>query len=166
MKMETLRDLLVHNLKDLYSAENQLTKALPKMAKAATNPELKKGFETHLSETQGQIERLDRVLKAMGETHGGVKCKGMEGLIAEGAEAIEEEAAKEVRDAALIGAAQKVEHYEISGYGTAIAYAELLGEADAVTLLRESLDEEEATDKKLSALAEGTVNSAAAALVA
>jgi len=119
MKLKTLAELLHHELKDLYSGENQLVKALPKMAKAATNPDLKAGFEEHLEQTKGHVERLDQIASELGLDLGGHKCKAMEGLIEEGSELIEEDADDNVRDAALIGAAQRVEHYEIAGYGTA-----------------------------------------------
>jgi ferritin-like metal-binding protein YciE len=153
MELESLQDLYIHELKDLFSAETQLIKALPKMAKAATNPKLVKGFETHLAETQEHAKRLEKILKSHDETTKGPKCKGMEGVIAEGAEMIEEDAEDEVRDAGLISAAQRVEHYEIAGYGTARTYAELLGDDKGAELLQETLDEESATDEKLSALA-------------
>ncbi|MFN8528573.1 MAG: ferritin-like domain-containing protein [Anaerolineae bacterium] len=162
MKLNSLRDLLIENLQDLHSAETQITKALPKMADAATNPSLKQAFETHLQQTNQQVDRLERILERMGHKSRGKKCKGMEGLLAEGSEIMEENAASEVMDAALIGAAQKVEHYEISGYGTAVAYAQLLGESEAVTLLQQTLSEEEQTDSRLSALAEGNINETAA----
>jgi ferritin-like metal-binding protein YciE len=130
-----------------------LIKALPKMAEAATSPKLAKGFETHLAETQEHAKRLEEILESHGETTKGPKCKGMAGLIAEGADMIDEDAEEEVRDAGLISAAQRVEHYEIAGYGTARTYAELLGDGKGADLLQETLDEENATDEKLSALA-------------
>jgi ferritin-like metal-binding protein YciE len=153
MELESLQDLYIHELKDLFSAETQLIKALPKMAKAATSPELVKGFQTHLAETEEHAKRLEKILQSHEETTKGPKCKGMEGLIAEGADMIEEDAEDEVRDAGLIAAAQRVEHYEIAGYGTARTYAELLGDDKGAELLNETLDEESATDEKLSALA-------------
>ncbi|HEV7867108.1 MAG TPA: ferritin-like domain-containing protein [Chthoniobacteraceae bacterium] len=158
MKIKSLRDLYIHELKDLYSAETQITKALPKMAKAASNEELAEGFRTHLEETKGQIERLKQILEELGETTRGEKCAGMEGLLEEGAKMMEEDLPEELLDAALIGAAQKVEHYEISGYGTVRTFAELLGEDDAAELLQLTLDEESATDEKLTQLAENIVN--------
>ncbi len=158
MTMNNLRDLLVENLQDLHSAEQQLTRALPKMAEKANHPQLRQAFEMHLQQTTQQLERLDRILDRMGASRTGKKCKGMEGLIAEGQELMEEKAAPEVLDAGLIGAAQKVEHYEISGYGTAVAYAQLLGETEAVVLLQQTLAEEEQTDARLNALAEGSIN--------
>ncbi len=154
MELESLQDLYIHELKDLYSAENQLVKALPKMAKAATNPELADGFKTHLEETKEHVARLEKILKSHDETTRGPKCKGMEGLIKEGQEMIEEDAEDEVRDAGLISAGQRVEHYEMAGYGTARTYAELLGDDAGEKLLQQTLDEEGATDKKLSKLAE------------
>jgi ferritin-like metal-binding protein YciE len=153
MELNTLQDLYIHELKDLYSAEKQLIKALPKMAKAATSEELAAGFETHLEETKVHAERLEKILKSHDESTRGPKCKGMEGVIAEGAEMIEEEADDEVRDAGLIAAAQRVEHYEIAGYGTARTYAELLGDKEGAKILQQTLDEESATDEKLTAAA-------------
>jgi ferritin-like metal-binding protein YciE len=154
MKENSLKELFVDELKDLYSAENQLVKALPKMAKAATDPDLKAGFEAHLKQTQGHVSRLERILKSLGESPKGKKCKGMEGLIKEGAELIEEAPGDEELDAGLISAAQRVEHYEMAGYGCVATYAKLLGEDQAVTLLRQTLDEEKETDKKLTQLAQ------------
>ncbi len=162
MELETLKDLYVHELKDLYSAEKQLLKALPKMAKAATNEQLAAGFTQHLGETKEHVARLEQILKDLGQSTRGPKCKGMEGLVAEGQEMIEEEADEEVRDAGLISAAQRTEHYEIAGYGCARTYAELLGEKAAAKILQQTLDEEGATDKKLTQLAVTTINLAAA----
>ena len=162
MKLETLKDLFYHELKDLYSAEKQLIKALPKMAKAATSEELAAGFKKHLEETKVHAERLEEILSNHKQTTRGPKCKGMEGVIAEGEEMIEEEADEEVRDAGLIAAAQRVEHYEMAGYGTARAYAELLGDKDGARMLQTTLDEEAATDEKLTELAESSINVAAA----
>ncbi|HET6408737.1 MAG TPA: ferritin-like domain-containing protein [Chthoniobacteraceae bacterium] len=149
MELNTLQHLYIHELKDLYSAEKQLVKALPKMAKAATDKELAAGFQKHLGETKVHAERLEKILKSHNETTRGPKCKGMEGVVAEGAEMIEEEADDEVRDAGLIAAAQRVEHYEMAGYGTARTYARLLGDRDGAALLQQTLEEESATDKKL-----------------
>jgi ferritin-like metal-binding protein YciE len=160
MELETLHDLYIHELKDLYSAEAQIIKALPKMAKAATNPKLVAGFKTHLAETKEQATRLEKILKNHDESTRGPKCKGMEGVIKEGAEMIEEDAEDEVRDAGLISAAQRVEHYEIAGYGTARTYAQLLGDKQGAKLLQTTLDEEGATDKKLTTLA-SSINVAA-----
>jgi len=154
-KMKNLEDFLMDELKDLYSAEKQLTKALPKMAKAATSPELKQAFTDHLAETEGQIERLDKISKlAGGKSLSGKKCKAMEGLVEEGKELMEEDATPEVMDVALICAAQKVEHYEIASYGCAATYARLLGYSEVEELLNETLEEEKGADEKLTAIAE------------
>ena len=153
MEMESLRDLFVEELKDLYSAENQILKALPKMIKKAASKELKNGFEQHLKETQGHVERLDKIFQELDESPRGKKCKGMEGVIADGKELMEEDAEPEVMDAGLIGAAQHVEHYEMAGYGCVRTYAELLGHSNFVELLQKTLDEEKATDEKLTQLA-------------
>lgn len=153
MNMESLRDLYVEELKDLYSAENQILKALPKMIKAATSPELKAGFEEHLQQTRGQVGRLEKIFKQLDESPKGKKCKGMEGLLEEGKELMEEDAEPEVLDAGLIAAAQHVEHYEIAGYGCVRTYAELLGDKTAANLLQETLDEEKETDEKLTMIA-------------
>jgi ferritin-like metal-binding protein YciE len=161
MELETLKDLYIHELKDLYSAEKQLIRALPKIAKAATNQQLAAGFKQHLEETKEHAVRLEKILKDLGHSTRGPKCKGMEGLVAEGEEMIEEEGDEEVRDAGLISAAQRVEHYEIAGYGCARTYAELLGEKAAAKVLQQTLDEEGATDKKLTQLAVSTINVAA-----
>ena len=154
MEMETLQELFVDELKDLYSAENQITKALPKMAKTATSDELKKGFLEHLEQTKGHISRLESIFGELDERPEGKKCKGMEGLLTEGSELMKEDAEPEVIDAGMISAAQRVEHYEIAAYGTVRTYAELLGLKKAAKLLQETLDEEKATDQKLSGLAE------------
>ena len=158
MSMESLMELYIDELKDLYNAENQLLKALPRMAKKASSPDLKAAFEEHLGQTEGQVNRLEEIFKALGEKPTGKTCKAMKGLVEEGKEIIEEDGAEAVLDAALIGAAQKVEHYEIAGYGTARTFASMLGEEDAVELLQATLDEEGETDKKLTALAESLVN--------
>lgn len=152
-KITSPRDLLIHELKDLYSAENQLLKALPKMAKAADSEELKQAFEKHLEQTEEQVARLEKIGKQLGETMKGKKCKAMEGLIEEGKETMEEDAEPVMLDLALIGAAQKVEHYEIAGYGTARTLAELAGEDDIAETLQETLDEEGETDKLLTEIA-------------
>ena len=157
MEMESLRELYIEELKDLYSAENQIIKALPKMVKAATSSELKKGFEQHLAQTRGQVERLEKIFKELDESPKGKKCKGMEGLLEEGKEWMEEDAEPEVMDAGLIAAAQRVEHYEIAGYGCVRTYAELLGFTNAAKLLQQTLDEEKQTDEKLTGLAQ-TIN--------
>ncbi len=154
MKLETLQDLYIHELKDLYSAENQIIKALPKMVKAATHPKLADGFKQHLEQTKEHAARLEKILGSHDETTRGPKCKGMEGVLKEGQEMIEEDADDDVRDAGLITAAQRVEHYEMAGYGTARTYARLLGDEAGAKLLQKTLDEEGATDKKLTKLAE------------
>ena len=158
MELETLKDLYIHELKDLYSAENQIMKALPKMAKAATNEELIAGFKEHLEQTEKHAERLEQILESHGETTRGPKCKGMEGVIAEGDEMIKEDAEDDVKDAGLIAAAQRVEHYEMAGYGCARTYAELLGDTKGAKLLQQTLEEEKATDEKLTELAKSTIN--------
>jgi len=154
MKENALKDLYIDELRDLYNAENQLTKALPKMAEAATSEELQAGFEEHLEQTRGHVERLEKIFEELGEKPTGKKCKGMEGLIEEGKEMIEEEDEVETLDAGLISAAQRVEHYEIAAYGCVRTYANLLGEDDAVKLLEQTLKEEKETDQKLTMLAE------------
>lgn len=153
-KLKNLSDLLVQELRDLYSAETQLVKALPKMAKAASSDELRSGFEEHLEQTKQHVDRLERVMEILGSTPKGKTCKAMQGLIAEGEEVLKEEATESVRDAALIAAAQKVEHYEIAGYGTARTFAELLSQDEVADILQETLDEEGETDKRLTAIAE------------
>jgi len=155
MKESALRELYLDELRDLYNAENQLTKALPKMAKAANSEELRDGFRDHLEQTKGHVERLEQIFKELGEKPTGKKCKGMEGLVEEGAEMIDEDALEdEAKDAGLISAAQRVEHYEIAAYGCVRTYANLLGENDAAELLEETLNEEKETDQKLTKLAE------------
>jgi ferritin-like metal-binding protein YciE len=149
-----LKELYIDELKDLYSAETQLVKALPKMAKAASSDELRRGFEEHLEQTRGHVERLEKIFKTLGESPKGKTCKGMQGLIEEGAVVIAEDFEGSLMDAALIGAAQRVEHYEIAAYGTVCAFAKELGESDQATLLNETLDEEKETDEKLTELAE------------
>ncbi len=154
MELATLKDLYIHEMKDLYSAENQIIKALPKMAKAASSDKLTAAFKKHLEETKEHAARLEKILQSHDETTRGPKCKGMEGLIKEGADMISEDADEDVRDAGLISAAQRVEHYEIAGYGCARTYATLLGDKSGAKLLQKTLDEEGATDKKLTKLAE------------
>ncbi len=158
MALDSLHELLVNELKDLYSAENQLLKALPKMAKAAESEELRAAFEEHLEVTQGQVERLDAVFEQLEASPRGKKCKAMEGLIEEGKEVIDEDGAPPVKDAALIAAAQRVEHYEIAGYGCVRTYARLLGYDEAADLLQQTLDEEAEADEKLTQLAESVIN--------
>ena len=154
MEQNSLRELYIEELKDLYSAENQLLKAIPKMAKASESDELRKGFEQHLEQTRGHVGRLEKIFNNLGESPKGKKCKGMEGLITEGGEMIEEHDESEMRDAGLISAAQRVEHYEIAGYGCVKTYATLLGEDEAAALLGQTLQEEKDTDQKLTQLAE------------
>ncbi|MDG9930715.1 MULTISPECIES: ferritin-like domain-containing protein [unclassified Pseudomonas] len=162
MARKTIEDLFIHELSDIYSAEKQITRALPKMAKASTNPLLSQAFQAHLEETQGQIERIDKVVEITGFKLKRMKCVAMEGLIEEGKELIDEIDKGPVLDAGLIGAAQKVEHYEISGYGTLIAMAKHLGLKNAaVQLLKETLAEEKSTDEKLTQIAEQGGNQAA-----
>jgi ferritin-like metal-binding protein YciE len=159
MKTMTFVDLFEIELKDIYSAEKQLTKALPKMAKAATNDELKEAFTSHLEETENQIARLEKIFKQLDISFSRVeKCKGMEGLIEEGQELMEKDLDPSVLDAGLICAAQRVEHYEIAAYGCARTFAEQLGHEDVVDLLQESLDEEGNADKKLTEIAQSIVN--------
>ena len=162
MELDTLKDLYVHELKDLFSAEQQLVKALPKMAKAASNKELAGGFQEHLEQTREHAQRLEQILSSHKQTTRRPKCKGMEGIVAEGAEMIEEEADAEVKDAGLIAAAQRVEHYEMACYGTARAYADLLGDKEGANLLLTTLEDERQTDQKLSKLAKSAINVAAA----
>ncbi len=161
MALDSMEDLFLNELKDVYNAEKQITKALPRLAKAAEAPALAQAFTKHLRETEGHVQRLERIFKSLGETPRGKKCKGMEGLIEEGKEILEEEGAPEVIDAALISAAQRVEHYEMAAYGCLRTYAQLLGYDDADRLLQQTLAEEEATDKALTALGEGGINQAA-----
>jgi ferritin-like metal-binding protein YciE len=163
MALDSMQDLFLNELKDVLNAEKQLVQALPRMAKAAQSPKLQQAFTKHLRETEGHVERLERIFKALGETARGKKCKGMEGLIEEGKEILEEDGAPEVIDAALISAAQRVEHYEIAAYGCLRSYALLLGNTEADRLLQQTLAEEEATDEALSALAEGGINQSAVA---
>jgi ferritin-like metal-binding protein YciE len=161
MKLETLKDLYIHELKDLYSAEKQIIKALPNMVKAATNKQLATGFQEHLEQTKEHAVRLEKILTSHDESTRGPKCKGMEGVIEEGDEIIEEDAEEEVRDAGLIAAAQRVEHYEMAGYGCARTYAELLEDPDGAQLLQTTLTEESDADKKLTQLAKSVINVAA-----
>ena len=163
MALDSLQSLFLDELKDVYHAEKQLVRALPRMAKAASSPDLRRAFTDHLKETQGQVQRLERVFKELGQTPRAKKCEGMAGLVEEGKEILEEDGDPAVIDAALIAAAQRVEHYEIAAYGCLRTYAQLLGLPTAERLLQENLDEEEAADEKLSALAEGGINQAAVA---
>src|SRR5205085_2547395 len=155
VKAHSLKELFIEELRDLYDAENQLTKALPKMAEGSSSPELREAFEEHLEQTRNHVSRLEKVFAGLGEKPKAEKCKGMEGLIKEGSELLkEDDFDSEVKDAAIIGAAQKVEHYEIAGYGTVRTFAELLGEDEAVSLLEETLEEEKETDQKLTEVAD------------
>src|ERR671912_2862563 len=157
-KLSSLDDLLVHELQDIYNAEGQILKALPKMTKAATNPDLKAAFEEHRVQTEGQVKRLEQVFKLLGHPVKGKKCEGMAGLIEEGKKMMEEDADPSVLDAALIAAAQKIEHYEIASYGCVCTYAEMLGYEQVHDLLGQNLEEEETTDEKLTELAESVIN--------
>jgi len=163
MKMKTLEDLFVHELKDLYSAEKQLVKALPKMAKAATHQELRQAFEAHLKQTEQHVERLDEIFSQLQLSARGAKCKAMEGLITEGKEILAEDMEDDVRDAALICAAQRVEHYEMAGYGCARTFARDLGHHAAAELLQQTLEDEAAADEKLTEIAVGRINAEAMA---
>jgi ferritin-like metal-binding protein YciE len=162
MKLNTLQDLLIEQLQDIYNAERQITSALPKMAKAATSPDLRRAFEDHLAQTERQIERLEQVFKLLDKPAKGKTCKGMEGLLEEGKELLEMKADPAVLDAGLIAAAQKVEHYEIASYGCVRTWARLLGHTQAATLLQQTLDEEAATDELLTKIAERPINPEAA----
>lgn len=166
MKLGTMEDLFIDQLRDLYSAENQILKALPKMVKGANAPELREAFQHHFEETQAQAERLEQILKQHQASTRGRKCKAMEGLLEEGAEILKADADEDVQDAALIAAAQRVEHYEIAGYGCARTYANHLADELAVNLLEQSLEEERVTDEKLTRIAEQSVNRKAAATMA
>ena len=157
-KMATLEDLYTDLLKDLYSAEKQLVKALPKMAKNAQSPDLQKAFQEHLRQTEGQVERIERIFSDMDGSPRGKKCVGMEGLIEEGNELLQEDTEPDVLDAGLIAAAQKVEHYEIAGYGTARAWAQRLGYDKAARLLQQTLEEESMANEKLTKIAESHIN--------
>ena len=161
MKLETLKDLYIHELKDLYSAEKQIINALPKMIKAAADKQLAAGFEEHFEQTKEHAARLEKILTSHDESTRGPKCQGMEGVLKEGEEMIKEDAEEEVRDAGLIAAAQRVEHYEMAGYGCARTYAELLRDRQGAQLLQTTLMEELATDKKLTKLAKSVINVAA-----
>jgi ferritin-like metal-binding protein YciE len=161
MALNTLQDLLVEELKDTYSSETQIAKALPKMAQAATSPQLKAAFEKHLVETQNQVKRLETIFQQLGESPEGNDCEATEGLVKEGEELMGEQADPQVLDAGLIAAAQKVEHYEIASYGTLATWATELGHTQIADLLKQTLNEEKTTDEALTALAESRINSAA-----
>jgi ferritin-like metal-binding protein YciE len=158
MRLGSLNDLYLDELRDLYSAESQLVKALPKMAKAASSAELRSAFEDHLEQTRGHVSRLEQIFAKLDASPKGKKCKAMVGLIGEGKEVMDEDADANVMDAALIAAAQRVEHYEIAGYGCARSFARLLGDEKSAELLQETLDEEAAADRKLTELAESGIN--------
>ena len=149
----TIDELLLDELKDLYSAERQITKALPKMAKAASSQELRSAFESHLEETEGHIDRLDKIFNTLGKSPRGKTCHGMQGLVEEGSEMMQELEKGPVRDAGLISAAQRVEHYEMAGYGSVREFATLLGQKEIASLLGQTLEEEKATDQKLTGIA-------------
>ena len=158
MKLDSLKTLYIEELRDLYSAENQLLKALPKMAKKASTPELKEAFQNHLEETRTHVERLDEIFERLEKKPTGKTCKAMKGLIEEGSEIMSEDGLASVLDAGIIAAAQRVEHYEMAGYGTVRTFASILGEDEAEGLLQETLDEEGAADEKLTEIAESVVN--------
>ena len=160
--IKTLDDLFVHTLQDIYYAENQITKALPKMIAKASDPQLKKGFETHLAETQNQIKRLEQVFEMHGHSPKGVQCAAMDGILEEAQDVMSEVADKDVLDAAMLSAAQAVEHYEVTRYGTLIAWARQLGRQDCASVLEQTLAEEKATDQKLTRIAESRINPSAA----
>jgi len=158
MKIKTMDDLFLAQIKDLYDAEKQLVKALPKMAKAASSQELRQGFQEHLDQTKGHVSRLEQIFDQLGQKASGTKCEGMAGLIDEGEEIVDEIEQSPLRDAGLIGEAQKVEHYEIAAYGIVKTFARMLGHGQAVTLLEQTLNEEKQTDQKLTQLAESMIN--------
>jgi len=158
MEMNNLQDLLVDELRDIYSAEKQILKALPKMAKKAWNPDLKSAFEEHLDQTEGHVDRLEQIFDQFGKKTTGKTCAAMKGLVEEGQEIMSEDMEEDTMDAALIAAAQKIEHYEIASYGTVRTWAKMLGEKDVVSLLQETLDEEGQTDKRLTKLAVSSIN--------
>ena len=162
MEMESLQELMIEEMRDIYNAETQLTKAMPKMAKKASNPQLKKAFETHLRETEGQIQRLQKIFDKLGKKPTGKKCAAMAGLIEEGKEMMGEDMEDDTMDAALISIAQKIEHYEIASYGTVRTWAQVLGDEQTAKLLQQTLDEEGKTDKLLTELAENSINIEAA----
>jgi ferritin-like metal-binding protein YciE len=162
LRLDSLRDLLIEELRDLYDAEKQLTQALPKMAEAATSQELKSAFEHHLEETRGHVSRLDKIFQQIGDKSAGEACEAMKGLIKEGETLVKAEGNSDVRDAGLIGAAQRVEHYEMAGYGTARSLARRLGENQVAETLQQTLNEEAKANEKLTSIAESQVNVSAA----
>jgi ferritin-like metal-binding protein YciE len=161
MSLDTLHDLWIHELKDLYSAEKQLVQALPKMAKAVTSDELRTAIENHLAETEQQVSRLEQIFESFDESPRGQKCEGMVGLIEEGKTLMKEDADADVMDAGIIAAAQKVEHYEIASYGTVCEYARMMGHTEALELLQQTLEEEKNADQLLNRIAEGGINALA-----
>jgi ferritin-like metal-binding protein YciE len=161
--VENLKELYIDELRDLLDAENQLVKAIPKMAEASTSPDLRSGFEHHLEQTKNHVSRLEQILEGLGESPKGKKCKGMQGIVAEGKEIMDEDFEGAVMDAGIISAAQRVEHYEIGAYGCVREYAQLLNDTQAVSLLEQTLEEEKATDKKLTELSQ-TINRQAAGM--
>ena len=163
MSLDSMQDLLLEELRDLYNAEQQLTRALPKLVETAASPTLRQAFQSHLQETEGHVSRLEQIFEGLNEKPTGKKCKAMEGLIDEGADMLAEKGSEAVRDAGIIAAAQRVEHYEIAAYGSAVSFAQLLGRQDIATLLQQTLAEEEAADEKLSRIAEQEVNNHAMA---
>ncbi len=163
-EQKTLHDAFIHEIRDIYDGERQITRALPKMVKKATSDELRVALESHLEETRGQIERLERVFAKLGETVRGKKCDGIAGLVEEGKAIMEEDMENSAMDACLIGAGQRVEHYEMAAYGTLIAWAKAMGHDEVVDLLQQNLDQEKAADEKLSSIAESSVNQEAAEL--
>jgi ferritin-like metal-binding protein YciE len=162
MSVETLEELFIDELKDLYSAEKQIVRALPKLAKAVSAPELREALLSHLEETKGHVERLEQIAEIVGKKPTGKTCAGMKGVLEEGSEVLEDMDKGNVRDAALIGASQRVEHYEMAGYGTARDFAKLLGMQDVVGLLEQTLEEEKAADRKLTAISKSVNNHAKA----
>jgi ferritin-like metal-binding protein YciE len=158
MPIKNMDDLFLEQIKDLYDAEKQLVKALPKLAKAANSEDLRQGFQEHLEQTKGHLQRLEQIFEMLGKKASGSKCEAMQGLVEEGAEVIDKIDASPLRDAALIGAAQKVEHYEIAGYGTCRTFAQIIGQSEAASLLGQTLDEEKETDQKLTEIAGSMVN--------
>jgi ferritin-like metal-binding protein YciE len=158
MKLDSMEDLYLNELEDLYDAEHQILQALPKMIEAASAPELKSAFQLHEQQTRGQVQRLEQVFQQVGQSPKRKKCPGMAGIIAEGEELVKQPADPEVRDAGLIVGAQKVEHYEMAGYGSARTFAQMMGQSEAAQLLQQTLDEEGETDKKLTALAQRGIN--------
>ncbi|HEY5894060.1 MAG TPA: ferritin-like domain-containing protein [Chthoniobacterales bacterium] len=158
MKINSLRDVYIHELKDLFSAETQLMRALPEMVKAAADEELSAGFEQHLHRTEEHVNRLEKILEGLGETTSGDKCQAMEGILEEGADIIHEDGIREVKDALLISSAQRAEHYEIAGYGSARTFAELLGEREAAKILQQTLNEVFEADQQLTKIAGTAVN--------